>query len=376
VTLNTSIGELRASTESFWTNHGFPAQKPTGLISPVFPAEFNMSGGHSFVLPALSASGALDKPQSFYVLERCLRRLDLHMVGYSPHHLSLLEMAVAAKIASSENDLPLAQLPAMILDFLELQGITPQMLVITCCGGGMLGNIPVPPDENGRSAWINAGISEKRVLLIEGQRNIIYTDGLPHPVFGKGPRPAGLAYEIFWQASKDAASYMEIASVNLYTHLQQGKRVSRAENKALGVGFGMERLVAAKMGHGRIFDTPSLKQIIDQIRQCKGALQGKEVDLYHSDLVRLADRIRAVCFILADGQDLDKSPRGKILADILKGACKIAKLLNIDLMLTFEKGLEAIHQTIGDYYPHIYKTRSRILSILDAWLAEEKGGHA
>lgn len=328
-----------------------------------------MSGGHNFVLPTLASKERIDQPMSFFVLERCLRRLDLPVVGYSPFHLSLLEMAVAATITPSDRQPSVSDFVHLILDFLGGQGLRRETLIVTYSGGGMLGDSRIDPDLQGRDAWIRAGVPPAQVIVVGGRRNIIHTGGQLHPIYGRGPRPAGLAHEIFWPVSNQRSFFVELASVNLYTHIQRGQKVEPALNKALGVGFGLERLAAIKGGFDRIFDVDSLSALLGAIRNCASGLPSQAFDLYRSDYERIADRIRTICFILSEGQEPDASPRGKLLTDLLKGTAKMADLVGIDLYRAFQEVLSAIRSYYDDVYPHVWASRSRVLDAIGNWVS-------
>jgi alanyl-tRNA synthetase len=361
-----STREMRRAIRQFWTARGFPEKEAIGLISPVFPGEFNMSGGHNLVLPALKSADKLRDQISFFVLEHCLRRLDLPIVGYSPFHLSLLEMAVSAIIAPSGYPLPMAKLVQWIVEFLETQGVRRERLLVTCTGGGVLGDFHVDPDIDGHASWIKAGVPSDQVVLIPGERNLIFRSGDFHPTFGKGPRPAGIVHEIFYPIEGDS-SYVELASINLYTHIQTGKNVQLTQNRALGVGFGLERLAAVKNHHRRVFELDSLAACTMRISSRSNGMRPQVYELLRIEIERLADRIRAICFAVSEGQNPDKSPRGLILSDIIKGALKIASHLGTDLHTAAEAVLFVHNEYSGEEYPRVYSSGSYILSMLEHW---------
>jgi alanyl-tRNA synthetase len=366
------LDNLRNLARRYWVDQGYGYRPPGGLISPVFPAEFNMSAGHQYVLPVLDSDDPLASLEMFFIVERCLRRLDLSIVGHSPYHLSLVEMAVAARLEAATGDPSLTPLVQGVLEFLDAIGLHRKSLVITCCGGGQLGSRHVNPDEHGREVWIRAGIPPSRILMIPGRRNLVYSAGQPHPVFGKGPRPAGLAYEIFWPIGGDDEGLVEIASINLYTYLQRGRDVHPTINRAIGVGFGLERLETACNGFRRVFETDGLSQLVGSINGITDSSNRLTLTLYRNECERLADRMRSIAFVIADGQRLDESPRARILSDLLAGALRITEFLGINFRRVLDRCLDVLESQYASVYPQLKNNRSTILEVCTGWLTSKE----
>ena len=120
----------------------FTPKKSVGLLSPVFPHEFNVSGGHNYAMEILEAQSPIRPETRYSLVERCFRRIDMERVGYSNSHLSFYQVALftyggAKDIISRIAD----EAVANTLYFLtEILGIPKDNLVITFFTGGRIKN--------------------------------------------------------------------------------------------------------------------------------------------------------------------------------------------------------------------------------------------
>ena len=281
-----------------------------------------MSAGHRQAVPALLNRERLPSQSRLCVVERCIRRLDQGIVGYSPSHLTFFEMAAAIRLEPATGKEDFEEFARSFCAFCDTLGLSRQRLVVTCSAGGRVFGEMIPPDHTGCNVWIRQGLVPARVLMMSGRRNLVYTIG--------ENRPAGVGHEIFYPIGDSDGTLMEIASINLYSFILANGRLERTTNRAVGLGIGVERLAVAAWRLRSVFQLPSLSSLLDHITKNHGG--ELERTLYWPYFAQLADRIRALVFAIADGQQLDGSPRGRTLSSFLKTVTNLSVLLGLEIV--------------------------------------------
>jgi alanyl-tRNA synthetase len=118
---------------------------------------------------------------------------------------------------------------------------------------------------------------------------------------------------------------------------------------SIDTGMGLERITAVKEGALSNYDSSLFKPLLKAIEK----ITGKPYDPLSGSSHRvIADHIRAVCFLLAQGTSFDKEGRGYVLRRILRRAARHGYLLG--LRAPFLHALApALAETTRDSYPYI-----------------------
>jgi alanyl-tRNA synthetase len=118
---------------------------------------------------------------------------------------------------------------------------------------------------------------------------------------------------------------------------------------SIDTGMGLERVVAIKEGKISNFDTSLFMPLIDKVSKiCK-----KEYIYEDGASFRvIADHIRAVVFLLAQGVNFDKEGRGYVLRRILRRSVRHGYLLGIKEPFMF-KLVDVLCEILSDAYPYI-----------------------
>lgn len=134
-------------------------------------------------------------------------------------------------------------------------------------------------------------------------------------------------------------------------------------NPSIDTGMGLERLAAIKQGVYNNYDTDIFQSIIQHCAQLAGIQYGEHRE---SDVALrvIADHIRAITFLVADGVMPSNEGRGYVLRRIARRAIRFGVKLGLEN--NFITGCAAILMAeMGDAYPVIRAQESFVLEVLD-----------
>jgi len=330
--------ELIKSFLDFTKGFGFE-EKPAGsLLSPLFEGEFNLSAGHQYVLPVITSDEVYSKPEKIAIVEPCFRRIDLGKIGYSPCHLLLFEMGVFGTLGYRDSArVSLSEMIGVFLNWFEEIGLRRNDLEFTVSKGAEILGTIFPADEETLEVLKEHGLGRANIIQTKGRRNFIYSKG--------ENRPAGYSIEIFYSKSK---SYIEIGSVNIYTHLYKKGRLSRTKNQALGGGVGFERVYYVVNGLDSVFEIPLYYSFIKTVKRYFAV--GAEFELILPRVYLIAELIKSICFLIAEGQRCDRTRRGRVMKSLVNKLISEVDYLGMDRVDIVQSGVESF----ADYYKGSY----------------------
>jgi len=120
---------------------------------------------------------------------------------------------------------------------------------------------------------------------------------------------------------------------------------------SIDTGMGLERVVAIKEGVLNNYHSSLFKPLLDAI----GKLVGKpyDYDAPNSASYRvIADHVRSVSFLLAQGVNFDKEGRGYVLRRIMRRAIRHGYLLGLREPFMY-KLVDALIEVMGDHYEYL-----------------------
>ena len=132
---------------------------------------------------------------------------------------------------------------------------------------------------------------------------------------------------------------------------------------SVDTGMGLERLAAIKQGVYNNYDTDIFQSVITHCAKLSGTTYGqsKETDVA---LQVIADHIRAVSFLIADGIMPSNEGRGYVLRRIARRAIRFG--VKLGLTKNFMTGCaEIVMDEMGSAYPVILEKRDFILEVID-----------
>ena len=348
--------EIVNKITGYFIKMGYSLEKPTYLISSVFPETFNPSAAHGQVMEIISNNYPLKHPRKFFVIEQCFRHVDLDKVGRN-HHSAFFQMA-AYVFGTSFTQLSKKQIIEETYKFLTQElNLDNNKIFITIFGGGRVKNLEFKPDKESFEIWKNLGISEDRIIMIPGENNFIY---LQREGDAAGPR-----CEIYYDRgiSYKSNRYVEIGSVIFETYYFSRGQLHQSKNAVAGGAFGIERLAMILNEANTIYQIDNFSPLISIVNSY---ITNKNIsNLFSTELYILVDYLKATVFIITSGQVMDKSKRGEILKKLIRVMTSKVKFFGIKDKKIYEKLVDKAIDLYKEQYPELKKNRKNILKIIN-----------
>lgn len=131
---------------------------------------------------------------------------------------------------------------------------------------------------------------------------------------------------------------------------------------SIDTGMGLERITAVLQGKLNNFDSDIFSDIISTITSNTSIPYGKSSET-DSAIRVIADHIRAIAFLLAEGLMPSNEGRGYVLRRIIRRASRYARLLGMDKPL-LHKLLGPVSNSLGGLYPELLEEEKRSSNIL------------
>lgn len=154
--------------------------------------------------------------------------------------------------------------------------------------------------------------------------------------------------------------YVEIWNIVFMQYEQKanGERIS-LENQSIDTGMGLERITSVIQGVHDNYQTDLFKEIIDDV---KSISKTNYENIYPSYKV-IADHIRSIAFLIADGVIPNNEGRGYVLRRILRRAMRHGNMIGIKNPFLF-KITNTLINKMKDTYPELEKTQAVINAII------------
>jgi alanyl-tRNA synthetase len=145
-------------------------------------------------------------------------------------------------------------------------------------------------------------------------------------------------------------------------------------NPSIDTGAGLERITAALQGVISNYDTDLFMTYINAIADRAGVNYGDESEKEHSVSCRvIADHLRSMSFLIADGALPSNEGRGYVLRRIIRRAIRHGRLIGlIDPFLFKHSGL--VIQQMGSTYPELVENADYISTVIKS--EEERFGRS
>jgi alanyl-tRNA synthetase len=192
--------------------------------------------------------------------------------------------------------------------------------------------------------------------------------------------PCGPCSEIFadihpdrpavsWDEGSESGRYVEIWNLVFmqYNRDEQGA-LHPLPNPSIDTGAGLERVSSVLQGVDSNYETDLFRPILDAAASLAVLRYGEDPEKDVSLRV-IADHIRAVTFLLADGVIPGNEGRGYVLRRILRRAVRHGMRLGFEEPF-FHKLVPVLGQVMGAAYPELEETRQASIATIRA--EEEK----
>ena len=211
-------------------------------------------------------------------------------------------------------------------------------------------------DEEAYKIWKKvSGLSDDRIIRIATKDNFWQMGDTG---------PCGPCSEIFYDhgpevwgglpgtPEEDGDRFIEIWNLvfDQFEDLPDGSRIN-LKKPSIDTGMGLERIAAILQGVHSNFDIDTFKHIIKAIADMANTDPNGPLKASHNVI---ADHLRAMSFLIADGVLPSNEGRGYVLRRIMRRAMRHAYLLGIKEPMMY-KLLPVLQQEMGDAYPELYR---------------------
>ena len=224
-------------------------------------------------------------------------------------------------------------------------------------------------DEEAAGLWKKiAGFSDDKILRIPTDDNFWQMGNTG---------PCGPCTEIFYDQGdtlqggppgtpeEDGDRYLEFWNLVFMQYEQEpgedGKPIRRPlPNPCVDTGMGLERMAALMQGKTSNYDIDLLRSIIENSADLTGVDPDGDQAVSHRVI---ADHLRSVSFLLADGVMPSNEGRGYVLRRIMRRGMRHAHILGAKEPLMYRL-LPTLVSTMGDTYPELKRAESLISETL------------
>jgi len=131
---------------------------------------------------------------------------------------------------------------------------------------------------------------------------------------------------------------------------------------SVDTGMGLERVAAVLQGTHNNYDIDLFKNLIDKACDVTGVSFGHNADTDVSLRV-LADHLRSVAFLMADGVLPSNEGRGFVLRRILRRACRHGRLIGMQAAFIYQL-VEALVDEMGGHFHELQENQANIEQVI------------
>lgn len=334
---------------------GFEIKEPSTLLSSAFPNTFTPSGGHELILKWFSEKRTDEV--NFISLERCFRNVDLALAG-TDDYLSLFEMLTFGSINS---DNYLERIVAFLREsLLEILRFNRNDIIVTVFDGNHIKLPGIVPDSSHITLLIDAGFQEENILKVKGKRNFILNQ--------ESNSLAGPSIEVFCR--QNSGRFSEVGSINICQFLFKDSKLQPANMRAAGCGLGIERLWMCANDKQSVHENDEITSVRHYLEQFLSA--PNETALYRQHLNIIVDHVKAIVFLLADGQRVENTARGRILKKLFKKLLGELDYFNLKSDEVTHGVVKKVIEVYGPRYPFLVTMTGNIIDSLHSIIAKHK----
>ncbi|TLS67848.1 alanine--tRNA ligase [Mariprofundus erugo] len=187
--------------------------------------------------------------------------------------------------------------------------------------------------------------------------------------------PCGPCSEIFYDHGEEVAGgppgtpeedgdrFIEIWNlVFMQFNREEDGTLNPLPKPSVDTGMGLERISAVMQGVHNNYDIDLFRGLIEAAGDLTGVRLG---DSNESDvsLRVLADHLRSVSFLLADGVLPSNEGRGFVLRRILRRACRHGRLLGMHEAFIY-KLVEALVRQMGDHFAELKESQANVMQVI------------
>lgn len=383
--------EIRKAYLEFFKSEGHKVIPRAQLVPYNDPTTLFTGSGMQPLIPYLLGEPHQDGTR-LVDSQTCLRAQDIEDIGDN-RHTTFFEMLGNWSLGDY---FKAEQLPWFFKFLVDVVGLDPSRLFVTCCSG--FPEYKVPKDTESAAIWktlfeskgidakeIEIGSEENGYRVGEQDGRIFFYDeknwwsrnGSPQDV--KIGEPCGPDSEVFYlfesikhdtsygehcHPNCDCGRYMEIGNSVFMEYLRTENGFEKLPKQNVDFGGGLERIAAAAIDTSDVFHISVMWPIIEKLEN----LSSKKYDRHTESMRVIADHLRAATFLAVDGVSPSNKEQGYVMRRLIRRAIRHAFDLGIE-----QNFLEHVVPVIADLYhedfPEVAEKRQEVIDIL---VKEEK----
>ena len=319
--------------------------------------------------------------------QTCLRAQDIDEVGDN-RHTTFFEMLGNWSLGDY---FKAEQIPWFFNFLVDVVGIDPKKLYVTCCSGFEEHNVPkdTQSGEIWKDLFASKGIDAKEVEIgseengykvgDQGGRIFYYDEknwwsrnGAPKDV--KIGEPCGPDSEVFYlfdnvqhdtkwgefcHPNCDCGRYMEIGNNVFMEYIRTKNGFEKLPAQNVDFGAGLERIAAAAIDSSDMFKISLLWPIIEKLQK----LSGKTYEQHTESMRVISDHLRAATFLAIDGVVPSNKEQGYVMRRLMRRAIRFAFELGIE-----QNFMQELVPVIADLYqsdyPEVAENRNKVIDVL------------
>ncbi|OII60046.1 alanine--tRNA ligase [Streptomyces sp. CC53] len=300
-------------------------------------------------------------------VQKCVRTPDIEEVGKTTRHGTFFQMCGNFSFGDYFKEGAIKLAWELLTSSVEHggYGLEPEKLWITV----------YQDDDEAEQIWRDVvGVPAERIQRL-GKKDNFWSMGVPGPCgpcseinYDRGPE-----FGAEGGPAVNDERYVEIWNL-VFMQYERGQGTGKDDFEILGdlpsknidTGLGMERLAMILQGVRNMYETDTLKVVIDKATELTGVAYGRTDDSDVSLRV-VADHMRTSVMLIGDGVTPGNEGRGYVLRRIMRRAIRNMRLLGATGPVVGEL-VDTVITTMGEQYPELETDRKRIEAVA---LAEE-----
>ncbi len=358
------VDEIRKTYLSFFEERGHALVPSASLIPSAHdPSVLLTTAGMQPFKPYFRGD---EKPPAPRVVDyqRCFRTVDIDEIGNTARHLTFFEMLGNWSFGDYFKE-------QSIQWGWELStqgfGFDPELIWATVFAGDE--ELGLGPDEEAIEIWKRIGVPEERIVALPRSENFWQ---------GGNTGPCGPSSEMYFDRGEsfgrsgdlpgdDTDRFLEYWNhVFMSYDLAEDGTLSELPMRNIDTGMGLERMAAILQDVPSVFDTDSLRPLIDLAEELSGRSYDEGGATTRAMRI-LADHSRGTAALIADGVVPSNEDRGYVLRRIMRRAIQQGRA--IDLQAPFlERFAGRALDLLAPAYPELAAERDTVLR----WAADEE----
>ena len=297
-------------------------------------------------------------------VQRCFRTTDIEEVGNTARHLTFFEMLGNWSFGDyfKEESIPWGWELSV-----EGFGFDPEQIWVTVFQGDE--ELGLGPDTEAIEIWRGVGVPDERIVQLPRSENF----------WQAGPTgPCGPCSEMYLdrgvefggahdRPGDDTDRFVEYWNhVFMSYDLDEDGALTELPMKNIDTGMGLERMAAILQGVDSVFDTDTLRPLVDLAEELSGRSYSEGGATTRAMRI-LADHSRGTAALIAEGVVPSNEDRGYVLRRIMRRAIQQGRSIELDSPF-MERFAERALELLAPAYPELAAERDTVIR----WVNDEE----